>query len=191
MSLKENLKKFREQRGYLNGKDFASAIGIPYPRYMTYERGSWPNEEILIRIAALLRLSVDELLGYQVPSEDTFSEAKNFLEISTAESEQPIKVGITATGNVIISLSNDTDTAAVLPFKTKEEFIQYVQMLRNAFTDSKSYHETLSAFVIQKIREMRSQKILARYFSLDGSVWNKDTDDLILSLEKHAAKKHK
>lgn len=189
MPLKNNLKKFREQRGYDSGKDFSAIVGIPYSRYMSYERGSWPGEEVLVRIATLLKVSIDDLLGHQVPKEDAFDEAKTFIEANTLHSGLIIKVSVATSGNVIVSLDNDTDPASLLFFKTKAEFVQYVQMLQNTFYDSNIYHEAISSFIAKRLRELRSQKILEKYFSLDGSAWNKDTDDLILSLEKHAAKK--
>ena len=70
MALKDNLKRLREQAGYSNGKELADTLGIAYPRYMTYERGSWPNEEILTRIATTLHVSMDDLLGYHVDDFD-------------------------------------------------------------------------------------------------------------------------
>lgn len=185
MSLKENLKKYREQRGYLNGKDFASAIGIPYPRYMTYERGSWPNEAVLVRIATLLHLTIDDLLGYQAPAEDAFEEAKAFLEIATEQSDQHVKVNITVSGSVIVSFDDDIDNVSILPFKNKDDFIRYVHMLQNTFTNSKTYHDTMSAFIVKKLRELRSQKILAKYFMIEDSPLDEDTDDLLLKIAKH------
>lgn len=70
MALKDNLKRLREQAGYSNGKELADTLGIAYPRYMTYERGSWPNEEILTKIAKTLHVSMDDLLGYHVSDFD-------------------------------------------------------------------------------------------------------------------------
>jgi transcriptional regulator with XRE-family HTH domain len=64
MEFKDNLKHLRENAGYKQAKDFAKAAGIPYSSYATYERGSWPNEANLTRIALTLHASIDELLGY-------------------------------------------------------------------------------------------------------------------------------
>ena len=64
MSLKDNLKNLREQAGYMQAKDFAKVAKIPYSSYAVYERGSWPNETNLIKIATALHVSIDELLGY-------------------------------------------------------------------------------------------------------------------------------
>lgn len=64
MSLKDNLKQMREKAGFAQAKDFAKVAGIPYSSYAVYERGSWPNESNLIKIATALHVSVDDLLGY-------------------------------------------------------------------------------------------------------------------------------
>ena len=71
MALRDNLKALREKQG-LNGKEFAQRLGLKYSTYMTYEttnpvKSRWPNEETLVKIAAALHVSVDELLGYTVP----------------------------------------------------------------------------------------------------------------------------
>ena len=82
MALKDNLKRLREQAGYSNGKELADTLGIAYPRYMTYERGSWPNEETLTRIATTLHVSMDDLLGYHV---DDFDKAAALFHEATGE----------------------------------------------------------------------------------------------------------
>lgn len=70
MALKDNLKRLRENAGYKQAKEFAKAAGIPYSSYAVYERGSWPNEANLTKIASTLHVSMDELLGYSVSQED-------------------------------------------------------------------------------------------------------------------------
>lgn len=70
MSFQENLKRYREQAGFKQAKEFAHYLGIPYTRYMAYEnKGSFPNEKTLISISTALHVSIDELLGYQ-PNEE-------------------------------------------------------------------------------------------------------------------------
>lgn len=64
MALKDNLKRLREEAGYTQAKAFSKVAGIPYSSYAPYERGAWPNEKNLIKIAKTLHVSIDELLGY-------------------------------------------------------------------------------------------------------------------------------
>lgn len=65
MGFKENLRKYREALG-INAKDFASQIGVAYTTYANYENvGSEPKYETLIKIAAALNVSLDDLLDYR------------------------------------------------------------------------------------------------------------------------------
>jgi len=66
MALKDNLKRLRETTTSYNAKEFAAFLGLSYTTYMGYERGSWPNEETLVKIARALHVSIDDLLGYQL-----------------------------------------------------------------------------------------------------------------------------
>lgn len=59
----ENLRRFRENAGYKQAKDFASVLGIKYSTYMPYEQGREPKYELLCKIADLLNVSTDDLLG--------------------------------------------------------------------------------------------------------------------------------
>ncbi len=46
-------------------------LGIGYTTYMGYEnRGAWPSQENLVKIAAALHVSIDELLGFEGKSTD-------------------------------------------------------------------------------------------------------------------------
>lgn len=114
MALKDNLKRLREQAGYSNGKEFADVLDIAYPRYMTYERGSWPNEEILIRIAAALHVSIDNLLGYKV---DTYEHYKAvFLAACPA-------YGIREQGDMVAIYSREQEESAdAAPLTWESEF---------------------------------------------------------------------
>lgn len=114
MALKDNLKRLREQAGYSNGKEFADVLDIAYPRYMTYERGSWPNEEILIRIAAALHVSIDDLLGYKV---DTYEHYKAvFLDACPA-------YGIREQGDMVAIYSREQEESAdAAPLTWESEF---------------------------------------------------------------------
>ncbi len=59
-----NLRRLRIDAG-ISGKDFASRIGAPYSSYMNYEnKSNEPKYELLCRIADVLGVSTDELLGH-------------------------------------------------------------------------------------------------------------------------------
>jgi transcriptional regulator with XRE-family HTH domain len=80
MALKDNLKRIRLNAGYKQAKDFAKAAGIPYSSYAVYERGSWPNEANLTRIASTLHVSMDELLGYSANQQDGWEKCVMYLK---------------------------------------------------------------------------------------------------------------
>lgn len=63
MNLNENLRQYREQAGYTIQK-FADMVNIPYGTYASYEnQGKIPRLEKLIRIADILNVSLDDLVG--------------------------------------------------------------------------------------------------------------------------------
>lgn len=65
MSFKENLISLRKDT-CRNAKEFASLAGIAYTTYVSYEKGAWPNEENLVKIAAALNVSIDQLLNHSI-----------------------------------------------------------------------------------------------------------------------------
>lgn len=78
MNFQDNLKKYREKAGYSSAKDFAKLLGVPYTTYMGYEnKGSEPKYDLLIKIAEILGVTTDELLGYKP---DAYKQAKRILE---------------------------------------------------------------------------------------------------------------
>lgn len=64
MGFQENLRHYREKAGYKSAKDFANTLGIQPNTYVGYEvRGREPKYETLCKIADLLQISTDDLLG--------------------------------------------------------------------------------------------------------------------------------
>lgn len=65
MQFKDNLKCYREKQN-ISAKELAERINVPYTTYLNYEnKGSEPKYEVLCKIAAVLCVSIDELLGYE------------------------------------------------------------------------------------------------------------------------------
>ena len=73
MAFKENLRRLREERGFLSRRNFAiNILGIEYTTYNGYEvRGTLPPEELIIKIAKVLNVSIDELFGYDSTTKET------------------------------------------------------------------------------------------------------------------------
>ena len=64
MVFQENLKYYREKAGYKTAKDFSEALSLPYATYAAYEnKNREPKYNTLCKIADLLNVSTDELLG--------------------------------------------------------------------------------------------------------------------------------
>lgn len=83
MLLSERLQQLREKAGFENAKAFANAMGMPYSTYSTYESGkSEPKAAALVKIAAALQVSVDDLLGYHV---DDFDKAAALFREATGK----------------------------------------------------------------------------------------------------------
>lgn len=64
---KENLKRIRIEKGYKTAKDFAAELDLPYTTYINWEnKGREPDYSTLVKIAAALHVTTDDLLGYEV-----------------------------------------------------------------------------------------------------------------------------
>ena len=66
MAFKDNLRRLRIARGFNSRRKFAEKVlGIGYTTYNGYEvRGTLPPEELIIKIAQTLNVTIDELFGY-------------------------------------------------------------------------------------------------------------------------------
>ena len=66
MTFGESLTRIRKDKG-ITRKDFAEQLQIPYTTLRNYETDQRePGHKLLIKMASLLHVSVDELIGYQV-----------------------------------------------------------------------------------------------------------------------------
>ncbi len=78
MSFQENLKYYREKAGYKTAKEFADVLDIPYNTYTAYENQKRePKLEMLIKIADLLNVSLDDLVGRKEQSNDSLIKIRN------------------------------------------------------------------------------------------------------------------
>lgn len=70
MGFGESLIEIRKAKG-ISRKDLAEQLDIPYTTLRNYETGQRePGHKLLIKIATLLSVSVDELVGYQVKTKN-------------------------------------------------------------------------------------------------------------------------
>lgn len=132
LAFKDNLKRIREMAGK-QGKEFAEVVGIPYSTYMTYEKGTWPNEENLLKIADKLGISLVELLGYS-PSD--FDKYKQFI-ISASDRDVKYSVVEDENGKIALDYTQYEDGGKVtsgITFNSKEEFCLFVQEIMSNYS---------------------------------------------------------
>ena len=124
MNFRENLIHFRKAK-YPSARKFAQALGIPYNTYLSYENPAKPTEpryEMLIKIAALLDVTTDELLGYvnvDAAAErfKHYIEATSYFKVEILENEKYAIVLKT------LPVPNDVKTFS------KEEFVEVIHSL--------------------------------------------------------------
>ena len=67
MTFNENLKALRKNTGF-SAKAFANILGISYTTYIQYEdtrKGRQPRLETICKMADILGISIDELIGHK------------------------------------------------------------------------------------------------------------------------------
>lgn len=145
MALRDNLKRLREAAG-LSGKELAKQISMNYASYMTYENPNkensrWPNEETLLKIAAALHVSLDDLLGYHP---DEYDKAVRLFKES-------VKCDIQLNGEYVSFIPNEDESFKrwSTPIK-KEDFINAMNEALQEFNHD-IRPQLIRANIIQKI----------------------------------------
>ena len=151
MALKDNLKRYRERAGFKQAKDFAKVAGLPYSSYSAYERGAWPNEENLTKIAAALGVSLDTLIGFHVEPLDKYITVCRDAGFTVANHGDNLLVsrkgpGISKDEDCSLEVSKE-DFAAIMKdaiesddYKASKQFYMYL-ILRKEFTGKELIHE--------------------------------------------------
>lgn len=124
MNFRENLIQFRKAK-YPSARKFAQALGIPYNTYLSYENPAKPTEpryEMLIKIATLLDVTIDELLGYA----DVDAAAERFKNYIGQSSY--FKVEVLENERYAISLKSLPTPKNIKTF-SKEEFVETIHKL--------------------------------------------------------------
>lgn len=127
MKFSVNLRKYREKIG-LSRKDIAAILNISIQAYGHYENGERePKLDTLVKIAAVLHVSVDELLGYTVPVVGEYEKYKGWLEsygYDIEEEGQAVKVFYHDPDS---DLQDFNDLESPAEFETREEFCKAVR----------------------------------------------------------------
>ena len=162
----ENLRRLREQAGYKQAKEFAAVVGVPYTTYSSYEKlGREPRYEVLCKIAEALSVSIDELLGYNTPSEerDLFTECKTLIESVVMDGE-PLLVSKTRHldekeySGIVIQQGGELGYPFAR-FSSRAEFIAFVQGIMHDFEQSGIYLNARQQFVENALRKEEQRRI--------------------------------
>ena len=124
MNFRENLIHFRKAK-YKSARKFAEELGIPYNTYLSYENPAKPTEpryEMLVKIATLLDVTTDELLGY-VNVDAAAERFKNYIEKTSY-----FKVKVLKNERYAISLKGLPTPKNIKTF-SKEEFVETIHGL--------------------------------------------------------------
>ena len=165
----ENLRRLREQAGYKQAKEFAAVVGVPYTTYSSYEKlGREPRYEVLCKIAEALSVSIDELLGYNTPSEerDLFAECKTLIE-SIGMDGEPLLVSNTRHldekeyPGIVIQRGGELGYPFAR-FSSRAEFIAFVQGIMHDFEQSGIYLNARQQFVENALRKEEQRQAEAR-----------------------------
>ena len=106
MSFKENLRYYREKAG-LSSVEFAEKLNLRYNTYLNYEnKGTEPKYDILCKIASLLHVSTDKLLGFD-------HEPSSWLETEFSPSIDGLPITVDATGGDIDNVCYNGTTWAI------------------------------------------------------------------------------
>ena len=135
----ENLVKFRKAAGY-SQKDFAKLLNIPVTTLSSYENAGYePKYDLLIQIADLLNVTVDDLLA------DTLEGKYNiYLREKVFESVKVKLVG----DNIVISVSPEFKKESILAMQIAAGFLNMTASIvadKENF-DSSSHHFFLRFF---------------------------------------------
>lgn len=127
MYFAENLRVYRERMNF-SRKEIAALLSISIQAYGHYENGERePKLEMLVKIATLLRVSIDDLLGYKV---DTYGHCKAvFLDLCPA-------YGIREHGDMVAIYSREQEesaNAAPLTWESEFDFVDSTPAPHEAF----------------------------------------------------------
>ena len=156
MAFKDNLRRLRIAKGFNSRRHFAEKVlEIGYTTYNGYEvRGTLPPEELIVKIAQVLNVTIDELFGYnpivKKKDIDIAVEKLNRIGIKSVIDEDNKEVGI--------YFRRDTRFTSI-PYDKVVDIIKSIEGLW--FLNSVKYHVVYS-FVMKSIIDYADPKRVKR-----------------------------
>lgn len=165
------LKKFREFRS-LSQKEFAKELCITLATYNAYERKNvQPSIELLIRMAKILDVDVNTLVGWKAPT-DKMEEVKTILrKNSIMFIDDPIKK------EVLISCSNDKyviaahyDLLTKITYKTEETVRKLFEHICVTTFQNDFYNELHSELCTQQASGNRKARRYSKGLAVNSQI---------------------
>lgn len=140
MDFKDRLRYYREQRGY-SSDELAKLLDIPYTTLKGYENaGREPKYNILVKIADILNVSLDDLLGRTPADEDERLKK----EINDLLNIQEFKLKSIDKNSILFDMYPYNATMIV----NKSAMIDYFLKLENNLSNKK---KNIFAYLIQEL----------------------------------------
>lgn len=163
MSFQDNLRAYRERIG-LNAKDFAASIGVKYSTYASYENlGREPKYATLIKIAAALHVSIDDLIGYDEYERLAVQVTRAGFSIEKSSDGKTVK--LTPGENILHFENNLSEIIKGAPVElSTDDFIYWARKSYETVIDSDSFRKQyttnlITVYLNQYLKEIFSPQI--------------------------------
>lgn len=161
MSFQENLRYYREKAGYKQAKEFAQMLSLPYNTYIAYEnQGREPKFNVLCKIADLLNVSTDELLGREnniLGMNEDERLKKELSDILAVSDTKYLKLLSVNAGYISFELCGEDENIIQHVDFRKKDFLSMINMIKQKFLDREK--KTLYEWTIQKSIEQASKTL--------------------------------
>ncbi|WP_289146841.1 helix-turn-helix transcriptional regulator [uncultured Megamonas sp.] len=150
MDFKDRLRYYREQRGY-SSDELAKLLDIPYTTLKGYENaGREPKYNILVKIADILNVSLDDLLG-RTPADEDERLKKTIEDVLSISDIKFLKLHDINSGFITFEIcGNDENFIHHASFR-KKDLLAIIELIQNNFR-KKEKIELYAWFILIGIR---------------------------------------
>lgn len=150
MNFQKNLIALRKINGY-SARSFSKKLDIPYTTYLAYEKTERePKYTLLIQIANVLNVSLDELLGRTPKNEDERLK-KEINAILSISDTKFLKLHDINSGFVTFEICGNDENLIRHAYFRKKDLLAIIELIRNDFR-KKEKNELYAWFILIGIR---------------------------------------